>query len=64
MSKTTKEIIRCIFYMFAILACGTVFLIAIEAIKNAHQQHPIMVTIGLLTGLLGVVIHEWRTIKW
>lgn len=48
---------------FGLLVGGAILWLALGAIERAHQQHPVMVTIGLLAGLLGVIIHEWRTIE-
>lgn len=63
MIETTKKILGCIGSMLFILGGGTIFLIAFQAIKEAHQQHPVMVTIGLFAGLLALIIHEWGNIK-
>lgn len=48
---------------FGLLAGGMIVLLALEAIERAHQQHPVIVTIGLFAGLLGVIIHEWEGIE-
>lgn len=48
---------------FGLLAGGVILWLALWVIERAHQQHPVMVTIGLFAGLLGVVIHEWEGIE-
>lgn len=48
---------------FGLLACGAILWLALGAIERAHQQHPVVVTIGLFAGLLGVIIHEWEEIE-
>lgn len=48
---------------FGLLAGGMIVLLALEAIERAHQQHPVIVTIGLFAGLLGVITHEWEGIE-
>lgn len=47
---------------FGLLAGGAILWFALGAAERAHQQHPVMVTIGLFAGLLGVIIHEWEGI--
>lgn len=48
---------------FGLLAGGAIIWFALGAIERAHQQHPVVVTIGLFAGLLGVIIREWEEIE-
>ncbi len=48
---------------FGLLAGGAILWLALGVIEGAHQQHPVVVTIGLFAGLLGMAIHEWEGIK-
>lgn len=45
---------------FGLLVGGAILWLALGVIERAHQQHPVMVTIGLFAGLLGVIIREWE----
>lgn len=48
---------------FGLLAGGAILWLALGVIERAHQQHPVVVTIGMLAGLLGVIIREWEEIE-
>lgn len=55
-----KEAIKCACVFLFLAACWGVC----GLLEWCYHQHPAAVTIGLFAALIGVVIHEWRTIEW